>query len=266
MELKTMRTIFKGVAIVGVPVTGYLAARGEKTKAEKLLEGKSYETGKDKFILNAKSYGPAVAAGAVTITSIILSDYFGAKELAAAGALAAGVAARKDKIKEQFEKYRNVVKEEDGSERDVDILKKASQATYDGNGELIHRYRLDWTKTPIYFETSHAKVIEALNRVNQELIDYNRGCLGLVTVSQFLEYIDRSDLKTPETDKAGWSYDLLNVECDCYWLDFYVFKAGESKWYSSKEEDPDTYIVDVEFGPWANLKGELDEQERIGTI
>ena len=265
MEVKTMKTIFKVVAIAGVPVTGFLAARGGKTKAEKILNGEPYETGKDKFVLNAKSYGPAVAAGAVTITSIVLSDYFGAKELAAATALAAGVAARKDQIKQQFDKYRDVVKEEEGEKRDIEIMQAASQATYDGNGEQIHKYRLDWTDKPIYFESTHARVLEALNRINQELVDYSH-CWGLVTVSKFLEYIDKKDLITTETDKAGWSYDLLNVECDCYWLDFYVFKAGESEWYRAKGEDPNTYVINVGWGPWDDLMDELEEQRRIGTI
>ena len=265
MEVKTMRTIFKVLAIAGVPATAFLAARGGKLKAEMILEKGECTDTKDKITRNIKAYGPAVAAGAATVGSIILSDYFGGKEIAAAGALATAAAANKSRIKEQFEKYRGVVKEEDGEARDIDIMQKASKATYDGNGELEHEYVMYWLDKPISFKSTHAKVIDALNRINQELVDYSRGW-GVVTMSDALKFLGKDDLCTPESDRAGWSYDLLNVECDCYWLDFFVFKAGESEWYKNKAIDPDVYIIDVPWSPWPDLQKELEEQHKIGTI
>lgn len=265
MEVKTMRTVFKVLAIAGVPATAYLAARGGRLKAERIMEKGNPDNRKEAAVQNIKAYGPAAAAGAATIASIVLCDYFGGKEIAAAGALAAGVAANKNRLKEQFEKYRGVVKEEDGEARDIDIMQKASKATYDGNGELEHEYLIHWLDKPVYFKSTHAKVIDGLNRINQELVDYSRGW-GVVTMSDALKFLGKDDLCTPETDRAGWSYDLLNVECDCYWLDFFVFKAGESEWYKNKSIDPDVYIIDVPWTPWPDLQKELEEQHRIGTI
>lgn len=263
MELKTMRTIFKVTAIAGVPITGFLAARGGKTKAEKLLNGEPYETKAEKFVLNANSYGPAIISGAVTITSIVLADYFGAKELAAAGALAAGIAANKNKVKEQFEKYRNVVKEEDGEARDVDIMQKASKVRFDDDGEVIHTYRLDFLDDPIYVESTARQMGEALSRVNKELCDYVCGT-GIVTVTDVLKFLNHPELETRKTNIAGWSQDLLAVECDCYFLDWLTIKAGESAWY--KDENPDVIVVSASWGPYPDLQKALDRAHEIGTI
>lgn len=265
MEVKTMKTIFKVVAIAGVPVTGFLAARGGKTKAEKILNGEPYETGKDKFALNAKAYGPAVAAGAVTVASIVLSDYFGAKELAAATALVAGVAARKDQIKQQFEKYRDVVKEEDGEERDVDILKKASEVEVGDDGEVVHTYRIDWLgkDNPIYFQSTAKDVEHGLNQINRSLCDYSQGW-GIATVSDALNFLGHKELTTHDSDIAGWCYDLLNVECDCYWLEFLVDYAHAFIGYD--DEDPNVKVIIVDWDPYPDLQKAIDDGQKLGII
>lgn len=263
MEVKTMKTIFKVVAIAGVPVTSFLAARGGKTKAERLLKGEKYETGKDKFVLNAKAYGPAVAAGAVTVTSIVLSDYFGGKELAAATALAAGVAARKDQIKQQFEKYRDVVKEEDGKERDVDILKKASEVEISGDGEVVHTYRIDWIDEPIYFESTAKDVGAGLSKINKGLLDLAYG-LGLVTVSDALNFLGHPELRNHKTDIAGWELNLMNVVYDSYFVEFDDITAGESAWY--KDEDPNVHVIVAHVEPEPDLQMALKEAQEIGII
>lgn len=263
MEVKTMRTVFKVLAIAGVPATAYLAARGGRLKAERIMEKGNPDNRKEAAALNIKAYGPAAVAGAATIASIVLCDYFGGKEIAAAGALAAGVAANKNRLKEQFEKYRGVVKEEDGEARDVDIMQKASKVRLDGDGEVIHTYRLDFLDDPIYVESTARQMGEALSRVNKELCDYVCGT-GIVTVTDVLKFLDHPELETRKTNIAGWSQDLLAVECDCYFLDWLTIKAGESAWY--KDENPDVIVVSSSWGPYPDLQKALDRAHEIGTI
>lgn len=265
MNLKTARYIFKAVAIIGVPATGYLAALGGKTKAEKILKGEPYETKKEKVILNAKSYGPAVAAGIVTVGSIALTDYFGSKELAAAGALTVGAILKKDKIKKQFEKYRGVVKQEDGEKRDSDILKKASEVTLNDEGEVVHTYRIDWLGKgkPIYFQSTEKDVEHGLNQINRSLCDFSQGW-GIATVSDALNFLGHKELANHDSDIAGWCYDLLNVECECYWLDFMVDYAHTFIGYD--DEDPNVRVILVDWDPYPDLQKAINKGQEIGII
>lgn len=258
MDVRTTKLVFKALAITGVPVTAYLAARGGKTKAERILNGEE-----NTVILNAKSYGPAAAVGAATIASIFALDYFGGKELAAAGALTAAAVANKDRIKAQFEKYREVVKEEDGEKRDVDIFTKASQVRFDDDGETVHLYRLDWVKDPIYFESTSKKVAEGLSRINKELVDYSTGW-GVVTVSDALNFFGHPELRTPDTDKAGWDIELLHVDYDCYYIDWHEILAGESPWY--KDENPNVHVIVTPVDPEIDLQWAIDQAQKDGVI
>lgn len=265
MEAKVIKTVFKVTALVGVPITAYLSARGALTKAE-LLKLRAEDAGvKEKVIDNARAYGPAAAAGAATMASIILADYFGAKEVALAGALAAGAVARKDKIKRDFDRYRGVVKEEDGDQRDIDILQKSSAIRLDDEGEVLHTYCIDWKGCgdPIYFEATAKDVAEGLSRINRELVDYSTGW-GIVTMTEALEYLGHKELATEYTDKAGWSYDLLNVQCDCYYLDFYIYPGGST--VGRDHEDPNTFFIDVTWGPEEDLDESLRKAKSIGII
>ena len=256
MDIRTTKLIFKALAITGVPVTGYLAARGGRTKAELLLKGETPGTRPEQALLNAKAYGPAVAAGAGTIAAIFMTDYFAGKELAAAGAITAAVVANKNRIKDQFEKYRGVVKEEDGQQKDTDIMQKASAVRFDEDGNAIHRYCLDWLETPIYFESTAENVAQALTAINKELVDLAVGW-GVVTVSDALRFFGHEELATPETDIAGWSYSLLNVDYECYFLGFSVMSGQASLWHG--DPDPNVRVITVDIPPEENLEKAMEE-------
>lgn len=258
MDIRTTKLIFKALAITGVPVTGYLAARGGRTKAELLLKGETPDTIPGQILLNTKAYGPAVAAGAATVASIFMTDYFAGKELAAAGAITAAVAANKNRIKDQFEKYRDIVKEEDGDQKDTDIMQKASVVKFDEDGNAVHHYCLDWLETPIYFDSTAEKAAEALTKINRELVDWNSGW-GMVTVSDALRFFDHEELATPETDIAGWSYELLNVDYECYFLGFSVMSGQASLWHG--DPDPNVRVITVDIPPEENLEKALKEAE-----
>ena len=251
MEVKTMRTVFKVLAIAGVPATAYLAARGGRLKAERIMEKGNPDSRKEAAVQNVKAYGPAAVAGAATIASIVLCDYFGGKEIAAAGALAAGVAANKNRLKEQFEKYRGVVKEEDGEARDIDIMQKASEVKFSDDGEVVHTYRIDWVDEPIYFESTAKNVGTGLSKINKELIDLVQG-LGLVTVSDALNFLGHPELRTQKTDRAGWEMYLMNLVYDSYFIEFEDITAGESAWY--QDEDPNVHVIVAHTEPEPNLE------------
>ena len=259
------RTIFKIIAVVGVPVTGYLSARGTMTKAEYIKKNGTPQTKKEKVKDNVRAYWPAAVSGAVTIGSILLTDGFAAKEIAAATGIATAAVAKKDVIKGQFEKYRNVVKEDAGAEKDIQYMTKVAEVELDDDGETLHWFELYWLdNNVIRFQSTMSQVKDALNAINRDLVDYNTGH-GFVTVSEALRYFGHEELATPWTDKAGWSYELLNVNCDCYYLDYYVYPADER--IGSHGDDPyNTFIIDTCWPPEEDLAVALADAEKSGVI
>ena len=260
------RTIFKCVAIAGVPVTGYLAAKGTlKCQELKRKEGEPV-TLKEKALDISRGYGPSIIAGAVTIGSILLSDGLATKEIAAATALATAAITKKNVIKDQFDRYRAAVKDgEGGEEKDLEYVSKAAEVKFDGNGEVVRHFKLDWIDgETIEFDSTLAKVIDALNRVNRNLFDYNTGT-GAVTVSDFLNYIDKGDLITDKTNKAGWCSELLAVTYDCYWVDFWVHPETEGL-QDHGDGNPNTYVVDLCWPPEENLSKAIGMAEKEGLI
>lgn len=258
------RTVFKFVAVAGVPVTGYLSARGAR-KCERLLRQNGEPLSKmEKAKDFTKSYWPALIAGGATIGSILISDNLATKAITAAAASATLAIAKKDVLKGEFESYRNAVKEDAGAEKDVEYLQKASEIRLDDDGEVVHTFKLTWLDKPIYFESTMGKVQNALNNINRELFDYNAG-MSVATVSDALTLFGHDELRTKETDMAGWSMDLLSVNCDCYWLDFYVYRETDGL-VSHGDEDPNTYIIDVVWPPEDNLKLAIDEAFESGVI
>ena len=258
------RTVFKIIAIVGVPVTGYLSAKGS-LKCEALLSQQQWAlTNKEKAKTLAKSYWPAAVSGAVTIGSILIGDGLATKAIAAATASATLAVAKKDVLKGEFKKYREAVVEDGGKDKDVEYMKRASEIRLDADGEAIHRYKIKWAGEEIVFESTMGKVQEALNKINQQLYDYNTGSY-VVTVSDALGIFDHPELRTKNTDRAGWAVDLLEVNCDCYWLDFFVYREDEGIG-SHGDEDHNTFVIDVVWPPEDDISKALKQAEREGII
>ena len=259
------RTIFKIVAIVGVPVTGYLSARGAMTKAEYIKKNGTPQTKKEKVKDNVRAYWPAAVSGAATVCSILMTDSLAAKEIAVATGLATAAVAKKDVIKGQFEKYREVVKEDAGAEKDIQYMTKTAEVELDDEGEALHWFEIYWLdNNVIRFQSTMSQVKDGLNDINRQLIDYITGT-GIVTVSEALRYFDHPELATPWTDKAGWSYDLLNVNCDCYYLDFYVYPADER--IGSHGDDPyNTFVIDTRWPPEEDLAKSFADAEKSGVV
>ena len=245
------RTIFKIIAVAGVPVTGYLSARGTMTKAEYIKKNGTPQTKKEKVKDNVRAYWPAAVSGAVTIGSILLADGLAAKEIAAATGIATAAVAKKDVIKGQFEKYRNVVKEDAGAEKDIQYMAKAAEVELDDDGEVVHTFKLYWLDKPIIFESTMDKVQSAINNLNKRLVDYKEGP-GYATVTDFLNMVGHPELATNQSNTFGWDFEALVDNCDCYYLDFLVYKEADSM-FAHGDEDPNTYLIDVVWGPYPQL-------------
>lgn len=259
------RTVFKVLALVGVPVTGYLASRGAGIKAKMIKEQGVPVTRREKIKDFAIAYGPAIAAGAVTMGSICMSDKLATKAIAVATATATTAVAKKDVLKGQFDKYRGVVKEELGDEKDIEFMSKASKVELDSDGEVLHWFEIHWLDhKPIRFRATKDKVRAACDAINRELFDYREGC-GIATVSQFLDHVGYGHLATKDTDEAGWNNELLYCDCDCYWLDFYIHPKGESI-LAHGDEDTDTFVIDVPWPPYYNLGMEIRQAEAMEKI
>lgn len=259
------RTVFKVLALVGVPVTGYLASRGSGIKAKRIKEHGPAMTIKDKVVENGISYGPAIIAGAATMISIAASDKLATKAIAAATATATAAIAKKDVLKGQFEKYRGAVKEDQGEKKDAEYMVKASEIKLDDNGEVVRTFKLDWLPgEPIIFQASMADVYEGINNINRHIADY-ANCSGVVTVSDALDFFKHKELANSKTNIAGWDASLLARECDCYFLDFFIYPEGQ-RMFSHGDEPVDVWCIDVGWGPWENLGYAVRQAIEAGVL
>lgn len=215
------KTIFKLVAIVCVPLTGYLAARGTKKyqeEMEKLKEEKPEAdiTTQDKAKAAVKSYGMAAATGAAAVGSIIAIDKITYKELVAAGgAIALGKNKLERKIRE-YNAYRDATIANVGRDAERDIRKDASEiyirqtfASGKATDEAAHTFCIDWfgENKVIYFDATFADIHKAANGINNGII--NDGC---VRAANFLCDVGHSDLVTEEMLSRCWDDMMLYFE------------------------------------------------------
>ena len=219
------KTIFKLVAIVCVPLTGYLAARGTKKyqeEMEKLKEEKPEAdiTTQDKAMAAVKSYGMAAATGVAAVGSIIAIDKITYKELVAAGsAVALGKNKLERKIRE-YKAYREATIANVGRDAERDIRKDAAeiytrQSYVSGaaTDETVHTFRLDWfgEEKWIYFDATYSEVMAALMAMNAELAD--EGCVRAINI--FTE-TGHSDLITDEMKSRCWDDMMMANELTSY--------------------------------------------------
>jgi hypothetical protein len=219
------KTIFKLVAIVCVPLTGYLAARGTKKYQEEMemLKEEKPEadiTTSDKIKVAAKSYGMAAATGVTAVGSIIAIDKITYKELVAAGgAIALGKNKLERKIRE-YNAYRDATIANVGRDAERDIRKDASeiyirQSFVSGRAtdETVHTFRLDWfgNNKWIYFDATYSEVMSALMAINAELAD--EGCVRAINI---LTKTGHSDLITDEMKPRCWDDMMMQGEQKAY--------------------------------------------------
>lgn len=244
------KLIFKIVAIVGVPVTAYFAAKGSKSyqKGMEELEAQKPEediTLADKALVAAKSYALAAGTGTLAVGSVIAMDRISVKELMAAGGL---IAANKQLIKKkanELESYKDALVHKLGIEKAEEIQKTAEgiateKAYIDDlvTDEAIHRFRIGWLGFDLYFESTFATVMSALSDINQQLFDCTTGA-GQYTMDRFLSRIGRPDLITEEIAHRGWDAGNLANLCQIYWLDF------EFKDVQLGDDEDDEHCIEI---------------------
>lgn len=264
------RTVFKIAALVGVPTTAYFASKGG-LKYQQLRSNRDWadRNKKNAFVDGLKSYWPAAISGALTMGSICFMDHLYGKELLAVGAVAVAAISSKDEVAYNFKEYRKAVKEDAGDEKDIEYAMKVSDKHihYTESGEAVHKFKIDWVEgvSPIYFDATFAQVEDGIHEINKELIDvlnYD----GLVQMPEALELISgaehwsnliKEQRDIPVISKAGWLYELLNLDRDCYFLDWTITKV---------EDEPGVYEIIPDKDPWYDLAGYIEEAKKAGRL
>ena len=244
--MKLNRHLVLGAIAGGGVIASVILAFKAGTKAERILRdeyGDEFEPTlweKAKVIL--PSAAPAIIGAAVTGIAIVIEitgNKAKAEELKRRldEGLRKGEAAQK-----RFDQYREALINSDGQEKDIK-LKLDAAANGKGSSSIVeddkvkleigdgvyaieditnpigYRCRLNLLDKPIYFWTTIPKIKEAYAEMNRRFVDPNVGD-NVVTVANFLEFIDQVDLITDEMRKYGWvAYDF-NHE-DVYWLEFH---------------------------------------------
>ena len=258
------KIVFKLIALTGVPLTGYLSAIGYRRYSERGV-GKDAPI-KDKVISVGASYGPAIAAGALTVGSIIGMDHISTKELVAATGM---IALNKKRIESEIRKanaYRQATLETVGEEKESEIRQLASDIHLRSSvigpamtDEVTHIFHLDWFDEDIYFESTFPEVLHAFSEINRELFDYNSGH-GLCKAYKFFEWINHPeliDVFRGSIEKYGWSAPALIQVDKVYWLPFHIVPH---------DEEENTFDILTAWYPNENIEAYQDELEAKGVI
>lgn len=272
------KIIFKILALVSIPATGFLGAKGAEWYDSEMcdLYLKKFDTDvtkKDKVKAFVKAYGPAIGSALAGIISVIFMDRIGAKELLSAGAL---IAAGKAKLNEQTEMgraYRDATLDAVGPEKEEEIRQEAARKytcrTFingEPTEETVHTFIIDdWIEagSRIKFDAPMANVFNAISEVNRELFDRDSGD-GTVSIADFLSYIggEASCYANEITEAYGWN-DCALIDDDCLWVPMAVLKVpGEE----------DTYRIYTHVYPNYNMNSnyplldDLVDDEEEGVI
>ena len=272
--------IFKIVAIVSIPVTGYLASKGAKWYQEgieelKLKKPEADISTADKVFVAAKSYTLAAVTGAAGVGSVLAMDHISMGQLTAAGAL---VAANKGLIKkksQELESYKEAVMHKLGLEKAKDIDQMAEgiclEKSYIDNmrtDEVLHTFRLRWfgDECPVIFESTLPEVLDALAGINQALFDKDSGS-GMYTVGKFFSDVGRPDLISDDILNRGWSKEFLRICCECNWLPYELNKVTDE--HGNELDMIDIWIPyfpneDIEaYQKQLEENGEIYEEEEV---
>ena len=272
--------IFKIVAIVSIPVTGYLASKGAKWYQEgieelKLKKPEADISTADKVFVAAKSYALAAASGAAGVGSVLAMDHISMGQLTAAGGL---VIANKQLIKKkskELESYKEAVMHKLGLEKAKDIDQMAEgiclEKSYIDNmrtDEVLHTFRLRWfgDECPVIFESTLPEVLDALAGINQALFDKDSGS-GMYTVGKFFSDVGRPDLISDDILNRGWSKEFLRICCECNWLPYELNKVTDE--HGNELDMIDIWIPyfpneDIEaYQKQLEENGEIYEEEEV---
>lgn len=257
------RTILTAASCAGTVVTAVLAARGG-AKCDRILNNMPPEaTAFDKFKKAAPVYIPAAAAAVATIGSTIAAHHTGTVLIASGAASLAAMTQKAKHIRANAEKYRNTAVKLFGEEKEKEIrteLAKPVVPKLDEDGEVLHRFKMDWlgkTVEPIYFESSLATALDAMMTLNQFIFDPMTEHNYQATVSDFLMLVNHRELCTDRTDKAGWDANILAADCGAYSL---------MSSFVPLDDDHHEYEIVPEWYPSLNIESYVEMCEREGII
>ena len=207
--------LLTGVAVGGVIVTAAVARHDALTEKEGLAEI-DQESKKELVKFYAKKYWKTALAATLTGGVIIFSHKIDAKRIAAIAA-AAAVA------EERFKKYRNLVKNELGYEKEEEIYVESCEKRYMWP-QIPYKDDVKEEDLVYFYDSFSDRFFKAtVERVQQAMYHLNRNfhLRGYVFLSEFYDF-----LGLPPNDLAkeiGWSDAYLVEEWGVDpWLDFFV--------------------------------------------
>lgn len=271
--MKVNKHLIFAIAAGAGLVTSVVLAFKAGTKAKEILE--EIDPDGDAPLINkamvvGRTMGPAIAATALTGATIIAEVTGHEKEVRKLTTTLTGIKQRKEKIKQDFGKYRATVKSLGGPDMDKEIITEAADmpqealcVTNDDDGEKSHVFMIDWLgdfKSPIYFETTWMKVYDAMETVNRIIADPTFDNRDYATMSDFLQAAGVGGYCDQDTDEAGWSAPVLAAECDAYWIDW-----TKERTVNSDGSNEVIKIIPSEY-PNFNVEQYAEEAEARGYI
>lgn len=207
-------SILTGVGVAGTITTAYLTGRAsikamdlireEETNVRRSGDGIGGLSRRDKAQLVWPIFLPSVAAGTLTVTSIVLANREASKKTAALAA-AYGLSERalaeyRDKVVEQLGKTKEQAVR-DSIAQDRVANKPVSQVIITGKGDVLCYDGV----TGRYFESNVESIKKAMNDINYRIMNH-----GYESLSAFYDLIGLP--ATSYSDEVGWnSNELMDI-------------------------------------------------------
>lgn len=231
MNRHLIMVLATGAGLVASVVLAFKAGM----KAEEILKEEDPD-GELNILQKAKRVAPTVlpAAGAMALTGAgLVAEFTGReKEFKAAERTIKKLGDSKDRIKKDFEGYRETLAKTDGKEKDVEIVQKTAASGIDDDDETTHIFQIDWfgdDKPPIRFEASYKTLYDGLNNMNKYIVDDINRDRDYATVSDMFIGMKMPGLIDNDTDDAGWSAPVMvSPACEAYWITFTFVELEEA--------------------------------------
>ena len=266
MKIKAS-TVLSIISFVGVAVTAVLAAKGgkEAEKIEEEMERTSLDFVEKKDIYKAtwKCYIPALVSGIATIGCGAYAKRLDTKEIIKLTGAVGALTAELGRVTNNFSTYRAAVVDEIGVEREAQIRQSITDRMVTdaetGITEGVYRFHLDWLGEDLYFDAPVTKVIIGLNNINKRLNDPNDPDWMEPTVTHFFNDIGHPEFCSKDSDKAGWHYEELSVDCGTTWINWRLIPKCD-------QYQQIYYEIWVDWYPWEDIMGMLQKLENEGII
>lgn len=252
--------IAAGAGVVSSVVLAFQAGR----KCDEILDQMDAEGASfiKKAGVVAKESAPAFIAVLLTAGALVAEFTGREKEFNKLTKAAENFKNKKERLQKDFTKYRDSIVELEGKETDIKAIQKSAEPDdliLDGDGEfdIKRHFKLDWLgdEETIEFDASLMDVTNGMATLNRILIDENyknnTGCMpigddGIPVVSDFLAAIGQSELRTKNTDDAGWCNWVMYDEYGCSWIGYSINRVVGSDgvyWEIDIDQYPNYDIV-----------------------